>query len=75
MTLEAMDYDEGVNAQIVFESVEMPKDDLDRELFQLLADGEIRTLLSNSLNREEKDFYTAVVRARDSGNPPLVSGE
>ena len=74
MTLQAVDYDTGDNARLEFEAVEMPKDNQDRELFTLLPSGELQTTITISLDREETDYYTAVVRVHDFGSPQMTSG-
>ena len=70
MQLSAVDYDSGRNGQIVYEKGDVwPQTEAGSDLFMLSSTGRLTTALSRTLDREDTDRYTAVVRAIDGGSP------
>jgi len=74
MQLSAMDYDAGNNGQVTYDLVHSPRDTQGDPIFNLQPGGQVRVTKANALNREEQDYYTIVVNARDGGSPALDSG-
>lgn len=73
MTIEAVDYDFGVNAEVTFEAVEIPEENGQPVFVLNPTTGEITSGVR--FDREAKAVYTMVVKARDGGSTPQISSQ